>query len=156
MITALATVLRVDNTSNGNRIVLSCEQKTSCNHCPSRKNCGAGMVSKVLAAKSHHWHLITTQSVAVGQVVEIGLPEKSLIKFALIVYLIPLLMLMLGALTGQYVANSVTGWGEGATVLLALLYMVGGIGLAKWISARLQSKSEQSVTLIRVIADQAI
>ncbi len=151
MITALATVIRVDNIPDGNRIVLSCEQQTSCNHCSSRNSCGTGIISKAVAAKSHNWSLITTQNVVVGQVVEIGLPEKSLIKFALLVYIIPLLMLMLGALTGQYITASVAGSGEGMTILFSVLFLVAGIGLAKRIATRLQAQQQQSVTLIRVV-----
>ncbi len=172
MITALATVVRVNNTPDGDQIELSCEQQTSCSHCSSRQSCGTGIVSKAVANKSHRWILTTTpnaasvsvgqkitvgqkatvgQKITVGQIVEIGLPEKSLLQFASLVYLLPLTMLIFGALIGQFIVSPVTGWGEGATILLSMLCMIIGIWLARQASVKLQSKSEQSVTLIRVI-----
>ncbi len=153
MMTALATVVSVSETSKGNYVELTCEQQTSCNHCASQKSCGTGIVSKAIGNKRHEWSLITKAPVKPGQVVEIGLPEKKLIQFASLVYLFPLGMLMLGALLGQFIVSPLLGGGEGWTILLSMTFMAAGVWLARHISAKLQSKSEQSVSLLRVLGD---
>ncbi len=154
MMTALATVVSVKETKQGYQIGLSCEQQTSCSHCSSQKSCGTGIVSKAIGNKSHAWTLMTQEDVKAGQMIEIGLPEKNLLQFASLVYLLPLAALMLGALFGQLVLSPLFGGGEGWTILCSLLFMGGGVWLARHFSTKLQSKSEQIVTLLRVFGDK--
>jgi len=154
MITALATVVSVDEISTGFKIGLSCEQQTSCSHCASQKNCGTGIVSKSIGNKSHAWSLVTQEVVTSGQIIEIGLPEKNLIQFASLVYLLPLAALMIGALTGQFIVSPMFGGGEGWTILLSMVFMGGGIWLARYFSTRLRSNPNQIVTLLRVLGDK--
>ena len=90
MMTALATVLDVQD----DIVVVGCQQKTSCNHCASQDSCGTGIVSKVLPGKVHHWAFHTDKKLTIGQMVEIGLPEKNLLQSAAIVYLVPLFYLV--------------------------------------------------------------
>ena len=131
MITALATVVSVTESKQGNLLELSCEKKTSCSHCASKDSCGTGMASKAVGNRSHKWELYTGEKVKAGQLVEIGLPEKSLIQYASIVYLIPLLMLMLGGFLGQYLfsSDSSSASGEG-WVILAAFFVNGCRGMA--------------------------
>lgn len=154
MMTALATVVSVNKTSTGFKVGVTCEQKTSCSQCASQKNCGTGIVSKAIGNKSHAWSLITKELVRPGQIIEIGLPEKNLIQFASLVYLLPLAALMLGALIGQTVVSPLLGGAEVWTILSSILFMAAGIWLARYFSAKLQSSSEQLVTLLRVFGDK--
>lgn len=154
MMTALATVVSVTETTHGYEVGLSCEQQTSCSHCASQKSCGTGIVSKAIGNKSHSWTLTTQEIVKPGQTIEIGLPEKNLIQFASVVYLLPLIAMMIGALVGQSFVGPLLGGGEGWTILISVIFMGGGIWLARHFSTKLQSKSEQVVTLLRVLGDK--
>lgn len=153
MMTALATVVDVTKGADGNYVSLSCDQQTSCSHCASQKSCGTGIVSKAIGNKQHLWKLITKEKVLVGQTVEIGLPEKKLIQYASLVYIFPLAMLMLGAGVGELFLAPLLGSGEGATIFCSTLFMAAGIWFARKISFKLQSASEQSVVLLRVLGD---
>ncbi|NMT03800.1 SoxR reducing system RseC family protein, partial [Vibrio parahaemolyticus] len=102
MMTALATVTDVHRRGKQFEIDLSCEQQTSCSSCSSQKSCGTGVVTKAIGNKSLSWHLRTDKSVKIGQVVEIGFPESSLIKSAMAVYLLPLFGLIIGAMFGHF------------------------------------------------------
>ncbi|PJC86282.1 transcriptional regulator [Vibrio sp. HA2012] len=150
MMTALATVIAVKDDERGHVLELSCQQQTSCSHCASQSSCGTGIVSKAVGNRSHKWELVTPQPVSAGQVIEIGLPEKKLIQFASVVYLIPLLMLMLGGLLGQSLLGSS---GEGGVILTAFLSMAAGLWLARRIAGKMKQASEQAITLIRVLGD---
>jgi sigma-E factor negative regulatory protein RseC len=153
MMTALATVSRVQTSSSGFDVELSCEQQTSCSSCSSQKSCGTGIVSKAVGSKSLYWHLKTSKSVKVGQVVEIGLPEKSLLQSAAIVYIVPLIALVLGALFAHLLIAPTFGLGEGVVILSSAIFTVMGIYLAKRLATRLESQSTQQVTLIRVLGE---
>lgn len=153
MMTALATVTGVERHGKQYEIDLSCEQQTSCSSCSSQKSCGTGVVTKAIGNKSLSWHLRSDKSVHVGQVVEIGFPESSLIKSAMAVYLLPLIGLIFGALIGHFVLAPVTAGGEGIIILASVMFAAAGVWLAKLVSRPLEDESERQVTLIRVLGD---
>lgn len=153
MMTALATVSHVTANSSGFDVELSCEQQTSCNSCSSQKSCGTGIVSKAVGSKSLFWKLKTTKPVKEGQVVEIGLPEKSLLQSAAVVYIVPLIALVCGALLSHLFIAPTFNLGEGVVILSSAIFTVAGIYLAKRLAARLESQSSQQVTLIRVLGE---
>lgn len=153
MMTALATVSHVSPHAAGFDVELSCEQKTSCSSCSSQKSCGTGIVSKAVGNKSLHWSLTTNKPVKEGQVVEIGLPEKSLLQSAVVVYIVPLLMLVFGALLSHWWLAPAFGLGEGVVILCSAIFTVAGIFIAKRLAANLEQQSSHQVTLLRVLGE---
>ncbi|EKO3849626.1 SoxR reducing system RseC family protein [Vibrio harveyi] len=153
MMTALATVTGVRRHGQQYDVDISCEQQTSCSSCSSQKSCGTGVVTKAIGNKTLSWHLRTPKSVKVGQVVEIGFPEASLIKSAMAVYLLPLFGLILGAVIGNFLLVPLTAGGEGINILASVLFAAGGMWLAKRVSRPLEDESKRQVTLIRVLGE---
>ncbi|AAO09986.1 SoxR reducing system RseC family protein [Vibrio vulnificus] len=153
MMTALATVTQVTPNDHGFEVALSCEQQTSCSSCSSQKSCGTGVVSKAFGNKSLLWHLETQRRLHVGQVVEIGIPEQSLLQSAMLVYLLPIVAMLLGALFGHLVLSPWLEMGEGAVVLTSMLFAFIGILLAKKLAQPLEQKSAAQVELMRVFGE---
>ncbi|EGQ7695392.1 SoxR reducing system RseC family protein [Vibrio vulnificus] len=153
MMTALATVTQVTPNDHGFEVALSCEQQTSCSSCSSQKNCGTGVVSKAFGNKSLLWHLETQRRLHVGQVVEIGIPEQSLLQSAMLVYLLPIVAMLLGALFGHLVLSPWLEMGEGAVVLTSMLFAFIGILFAKKLAQPLEQKSAAQVELMRVFGE---
>lgn len=153
MMTALATVSDVRPASVGFDVELSCEQQTSCSSCSSQKSCGTGIVSKAVGNKSLNWQLNTEKCVKPGQVVEIGLPEKSLLQSAAVVYLIPLFALIIGAFIAHWWIAPIFSLGEGLVILFSGFSTAAGIYVAKRLSARLEQQSSQQVILLRILGE---
>ncbi|HDY7703633.1 TPA: SoxR reducing system RseC family protein [Vibrio vulnificus] len=153
MMTALATVTQVTPNDHGFEVALSCEQQTSCSSCSSQKSCGTGVVSKAFGNKSLLWHLETQRRLHVGQVIEIGIPEQSLLQSAMLVYLLPIVAMLLGALFGHLVLSPWLEMGEGAVVLTSMLFAFIGILLAKKLAQPLEQKSAAQVELMRVFGE---
>lgn len=151
MMTALATVTSVEHSNGTHQVQVSCEQQTSCNSCKSQKSCGTGMVSKALGSKAHYWKIHTNQSLQEGQIVEIGLPEKSIVLSALVVYLLPLLAMIVGSLVAQLWFRPLFNLGEGIVILMFFLSGAVGIYFAKPMTQWLESKVDNEVSLIRVL-----
>ncbi|AEA79363.1 Sigma factor RpoE regulatory protein RseC [Vibrio cholerae LMA3984-4] len=149
MMTALATVTKVVPAQQGFQVTLSCEQQTSCSSCQSSKSCGTGIVSKAFGSKTLFWRLQTTQALEAGEVVEIGLPEKSVLQSAALVYLLPLFFMMLGAWLGNQWLAPMLGFGEGIVILTALLFIALGVWVAKHYAKVLELRSQQQVVLLR-------
>lgn len=153
MMTALATISSVAEKTKGFEVELSCDQRTSCNSCSSQKSCGTGLLSKAVGKKALHWRLKTEHRVKVGQVVEIGFPEKSLLQSALIVYLVPLIAMMAGALFAQWLIVPMFSLGEGAVILSSAFFTCAGIGIAKKLSKKVERQSHEEVVLLRVLGE---
>ncbi|MDN3615169.1 SoxR reducing system RseC family protein [Vibrio gallaecicus] len=156
MMTALATVSSVETKGSQFLVHLSCEQQTSCSGCSSQKSCGTGIVTKAVGNKSLFWQLTTKSLVKAGQVVEIGFPEKSLLQSAALVYLVPLFMMMLGAAIGQLVLQPLFTGGEGIVILMAAIFTIIGIQIAKHFAKPIEDKSQQQVVLVRVLGEPLI
>lgn len=153
MMTALATVAKVQPVKSGYQVELSCEQQTSCNSCSSQKSCGTGIVTKAVGNKTLSWRLSTLQPVQAGQVVEIGFPEKSLLKSAFIVYLVPLFSLFIGAFIAHSLLAPMLHTGEGTTILFSAMFTGLGILLAKKLSHHMEKEAERDVVLVRILGE---
>lgn len=153
MMTALATVAKVEPNGQQFEVELSCDQQTSCSSCSSQKSCGTGIVSKAVGNKSLNWYLVTEKVVKPGQVVEIGLPEKSVLQSAALVYLVPLFAMIAGAWIGQWWLAPMLAMGEGLVIAVSALATLAGILFAKRLSYQLEQRSSQQVTLLRVLGE---
>ena len=58
----LAEVVAVD----GNRVTVTTQLKTACSGCAQVSTCGAGILSKVFADRNAQFHVVTDESVTVG------------------------------------------------------------------------------------------
>ena len=86
--------------------------------------------------------------VRVGDQVVVGLPEISVIKASLAVYLLPALGLVGGAFTGWRLAVMN---GDGATLVGALAGLVAGFGAARFLSTRMARNSKYVPKLIEIV-----
>ncbi|ART80092.1 SoxR reducing system RseC family protein [Oceanisphaera avium] len=134
MIEEIATVSAVYD----GKVEVVCFSKSACGQCKQSSHCGTGIVSKALPGRDHRFLIATDLSLTVNQQVRIGIPEHSLISSAFLVYLLPLLLVMAGALG----ASIGLGLGDGGTILGAA---VGGL-LGFVLAARWADRGGQLVT----------
>ena len=112
MVEQIATVLRAD----ANGFWLTTTPVSSCNSCQVSTDCGTGIVTKSLTPRQHSFFVSTTLQLLPGEQVKIGMAEQRLLQAAAMVYLLPLVLMLLLALTG-----AAMGLAEGWLMLLALL-----------------------------------
>ena len=87
---------------------------SSCQSCEAKSSCGQGSIAKVVGQKSCVISALNSLSLQVGDEVVLGLEESTLVKSALLVYLLPLVLMIGGAGVFQwlYGANDlVTAFG---------------------------------------------
>ncbi len=133
MIESIATVVAVRD----NLAQVECRRKSACGHCQQQESCGVGAVAKAMPGRPQLLEVALTSPVNVGQQIRIGIPERSLVTSALLVYMVPLLFLLLGAVAGKLVSASWHIGEEPAEVVGALLGGLIGFGLARWGARRL-------------------
>lgn len=86
MVKEWATVVRWHN----GRAVLRYGSNFGCGSCAARSTCGSYILNKIGPKTEYQLELEVSQPLVVGQKVEVGIPEGSLLRSAMLVYLTPL------------------------------------------------------------------
>jgi len=88
------------------------ESPTGCAACGG-KGCGASIFVRLLHPREPEYAVTNLIDAEAGEAVVVGIADGDLLKAALMAYVVPLVLLLLGALLGAQ-------WGDGAAVLGAL------------------------------------
>lgn len=80
-------------------------QSDGCQSCASKSMCGSALMQPLFGSKQRLLIAENTINASPGDQVTIGLNRMALVLSSLMVYLFPLLMLILGAITGEAIAN---------------------------------------------------
>ncbi|MDD0823598.1 SoxR reducing system RseC family protein [Mannheimia sp. AT1] len=126
-----ATVLEY---KNGVALV-QCYAKSSCGGCAAESSCGSKALSALAGEKrAPRFQLSVTEPLQAGEVIQIGLPENTLLKSVFLIYAIPLLVLILAAVGfSQLFANE----------LIVVLAMLISISITFWAVKKLIDKNSQ-------------
>lgn len=121
---------------------------SSCGTCSSQQSCGTTSLSQLLGGKPRPFRVLNPIGAAVGERVVIGLEESALLRSTLLSYVLPLALLMAGALLGSQMAPasaakdlySVTGAGIGLML---------GFAALKWVAARAGGQRQFQPVILR-------
>ena len=109
-------------------------QGSTCGSCVAQKGCGQSLLAKWAGRPQHLRVLLLgrkASSFEVGASIDVGIPENIVALGAVFVYVLPLLMLVLGASVGQFLFAA-----ELASVLGAVLGAASGALAVRWHAAR--------------------
>lgn len=124
MLTEQGTVVALDPAGVSVAVVTG----MACQSCQSQARCGQGVLTQSVPQKTVRFPLPVAMSLRVGDRVLIGVPAQAALKAALVLYLQPVLLTLLGAGLADAWAGQHNGW----TVLGALL----GLALGFWVISR--------------------
>lgn len=104
-------------------------QQSTCGQCAARKGCGQSMLHKLYDGRRHHIEVPLgdySGSLRVNDIVEIGIPEELMVKGSLLLYLLPIVLMLSGAvlLAGSDFLSSELGQDPAA-----IMGAVGGFAL---------------------------
>lgn len=132
-------------------------QQSACGSCSAKAGCGQHTMSQ-LGRKVTLWLPFDTSDdsenstaatqLTVGQQVVVGLPEGAILRSTLVLYGVPLLALVAGAILGH------GAWGELGSILMSMVFMVVGFKLAGRISAN--NKRQWQPQLLRDCASHKL
>ena len=122
-------------------------QKSTCANCASRSGCGQYLLGKWRSASDTHLKIPlgdrSANALNVGDYVRIGVPAGMVLKFAFIVYMLPVLWMLGGALLAQHLLES-----DLAAAMGALAGLGVGFGCVFAISKRAALKSRNHPVLV--------
>ncbi|MUH72556.1 SoxR reducing system RseC family protein [Psychrosphaera haliotis] len=117
MIKELGIVVEKDQDS----IWVETAVKSTCKTCAAKSNCGTSAVAEAFAGKSVINKVANSLNAQVGDQVEIGIPEESLIQGAFWIYLTPIFSALFFCLVTQYWLTEFMEINEGLVILSTFL-----------------------------------
>ena len=102
---------------------VSCESRAGCERCAEGKGCGGGLLSRLLGDRLFQLRVPVSAGIGVGDQVQLGISEGALLGAACLMYLLPLLALISGALIGDFLG------GDGVALLLGSLGLLASFVL---------------------------
>ena len=87
----------VVTSSNHNKATLEIERRTACGLCGQKRGCGNATWGKLLGHKSHAFEADNPINANVGDSVIVGIDEHAMLKSVFLLYVVPLLGLLIGA-----------------------------------------------------------
>ena len=106
---------------NQDSLMVETIQQTTCDSCSAQKGCGHTALAKLTGTKNEIRVLpgdFCVDSLRLGQIVTIGVPEHIVVKGSLLVYLVP----VIGAITGAWMLGD-----QGKTLEQDLLSILGAL-----------------------------
>lgn len=127
---------------------VKCQSQSACGACSARNACGTASLNELNGKRGEHVFILETITpLYIGQRVEIGLEEKSMLFSALLMYIVPLFTLLAATLLSTYLTES---------ELIRAAVIVFATALAFWAirkyTRKLGQQSEFQPTLLRVLS----
>ena len=122
-------------------------RQNACGSCQAKSACGHGVMSRLLASHARNQVRVSCDfSLTPGDEVTIALPEQTLLSASVLVYLLPLVIMLLGAVLG-----TAFGWPEPLVIMLSLVGMAGSFSGIRWWTRRMVKGHYEPVVLYRHI-----
>ena len=144
MIEEQAKVVKVD----GYQLTIEASRQSACGKCAEQSDCGQSSIAQWAASKMVN--IVVNKPaqfpVSVGDVVVVGIDEKSFIKASAIIYFAPLLVMFLAALIAQGL-----GALEWQVIAVAFLGLMASFYVIKFISQYLENNAHYQLTVLSII-----
>lgn len=130
MLETRAIIVQVE----GRHALVQANQANGCEQC-NGKGCGTGKLSRLFCSKPRQFQVDNPIDAGVGDEVVISVAEGAILSGVGLVYLLPLLLLVIGAMLGSAWAGQ-PEQGDGYASAGALIGLAAGFIVVKWASLR--------------------
>jgi len=135
MITETGKVVAV----SGDRIWVQTIRASACESCSARQGCGQRVLAGVSGGRANQVLVANSLDARVGDEATLAIDESALLGASLLVYALPLILMVAGAVLGhQWSAGSATG------DVAAMIGAAGGLALGFIVARKGQSRSLKS------------
>lgn len=127
---------------------VKCQSQSACGQCAAKNSCGTSSLSELNGKRGEHiFNVETMMPLREGQMVEIGLEEKSMLLSALLMYIVPLLTLLIATLLSDYISEN-----EIIRALIIFIATALSFVLIKRYTKKLGQQTEFQPVLLRVLS----
>lgn len=145
MLTESAVVIEYES----GKAKVKCQSQSACGSCAAKSACGNSALSELTGSGARGEHILTVETITplkVGQRVEIGLSEHSLIKSALLMYCVPLFTLLFSTLLFDSLLSH-----ELVSVFFIFISTALSFLGVRWYAQKLNRKAAYQPVLLRVL-----
>jgi sigma-E factor negative regulatory protein RseC len=122
-------------------------RKSTCSSCSANAGCGQGLMDKIGVGRQRGFvRVLSDLQLALNDVVIIGISEDLLLRSAVLVYLLPLLGLLAGALLASSLALT-----EGLVILSALASLLVSWLAVRWYCRRTENDPARQPVVLRAM-----
>ncbi|MDC2826514.1 SoxR reducing system RseC family protein [Rodentibacter pneumotropicus] len=144
MLKESAVVIRYEN----GIAKVKCQSQSACGQCAAKNSCGTSSLSELNGKRGEHVFTVETMMpLREGQIVEIGLEEKSMLFSALLMYIVPLAVLLLTTGLSHYISKN-----ELIRALVIFLFTAISFVFIKRYTKKLGRQTEFQPILLRVLS----
>lgn len=127
------------------------QRQTTCGSCAANKGCGTSVLAKIVGKKVSRMKAINQARAQEGDTVIVGMKEAALLKGSLAVYMLPLVFMLVFAVTGKVVAAQMEWQIEPLVILFAVIgLLTAGLWLRGFTHRIQYDKDYQPVVLRRL------
>lgn len=131
MITESGKVIAID----GDRVWVQTIRNSACQSCAARHGCGQRALASATGGRANQIRVSNRLNAQVGDEVMLAIDEAALLRASLLVYAVPLLLLVVGAVVGHQVS--------GGQDVAAMFGAVAGLGVGLVLARRAQRTSAE-------------
>ncbi len=132
---------------------LDIQRQSACGSCHASAGCGTATIAKIWGGRSTRVRAVSDLALQAGDAVIVGLADGALLRGALLAYLLPVALLLAGAVLGE---SAFAGAGEEPIILLGALGLGLGFLVVRVRSRRLRNDPRyQPVVLRRALSSAA-
>ena len=147
MMETRAIVIRLE----GKEALVESTQGGGCGNCDSENGCGSGKLSQLFCSTPRRFRVRNDGNAQVGTLVQVTLAEGVLLRSALLMYLLPLVLLLCGALAGAQWADDAAS-SDAWSAIGGLAGLSLGFVLVKAISLRRHLSSVAQPVILSSLA----
>ena len=137
MLETRAIVVQVD----GQHALVQASQGNGCGQC-NGKGCGTGKLSQLFCSTPRRFQVDNPINATVGDEVIVSVMDGAVLRGIGIVYLLPLALLVMGAMLGSLSAAQAEQR-DGFAAAGALIGLIGGFVLSRWLASRQNRQQNQ-------------
>ncbi len=146
MIEETATVSSVEN----GFAWVETQRKSVCGSCAVNKGCGSAVIGKVLGNKRSRVKVLNGINAKLGDSIVIGIEEQALVKGSFALYLVPLLAMLMGAVSGAAFTTIINiEYSEGLRILFSFLGLGCGFVWVKTFSKKISNSRQYQPVALR-------
>jgi len=146
MIEEKATVVAVE----GEHVLLQTQRRSACQSCSVKQACGTSVLAKVVGRRSSQILVKNSLNASIGDEVVIGINDRALVKGSLLIYALPLVLLLTGALMGEFWARAVGFNIELVSIIAATAGFVLAMILIRFSLSKTKLQNEIQPHLLRI------
>ncbi|WP_456445619.1 SoxR reducing system RseC family protein [Thiolapillus sp.] len=133
------------------------QKKSACGSCAAKNGCGTSLVESLFPQRSRTFQAANEASAKEGDRVVLGLDETALQLASLLVYLVPILGLIAGAIFGTWLGTrTASGYAEMFSVLGGVGGFFVSLAVVRRYSISLSRKHNYQARILRVIPSETI